>query len=344
VVAIEFAISFAKENILFLVYGIGLSACIALLDFFIGVYIALGAAVLAILFGMVVSNTLKLPHKYNSGITYSEKTILAFSVATMGIELNFSIFLNLGFGTIVLMILSIAVTIFSAIIISKIFNIEKNLGLLLGIGNGICGSSAIGATKNIFKANDVQVGISVAVINFLGTVGMFGLPLLAIALGFNQIESGILIGNTLQAVGQAVAGGFAVGDISGQNATVVKMGRVLLLTPVIIILMLMFKEQKSNLDQTSNRSKNNILKSIPLFIVFFLLFSSIATMEILPEHIVKIISQISHFSLLVALSAVGLRITFSNIKENGKNALIIGSLVFAVQILFTVCFIFLFLR
>ena len=327
-------------------YGIGLSAFIALIAFFLGNFIALGSAVLAILLGMIVANTIKIPHIYNNGITYSEKTILAFSVATMGITLDFSIFMSLGIGTIILMILGIAVTILSSVIIARLFNIDHKLGLLLGIGNGICGSSAIGATKDIVKANDTQVGISVAVINFLGTLGMFGLPLLALALDLSQNEAGILIGNTLQAVGQAVAGGFTYGDISGQNATIVKMGRVLLLTPVILILILIFQKQskRSRLVNNETKSNDNILKNIPLFIVFFLFFSAIATSGILPEYIILIISKISSFTLLVALSAVGLKITLSNIKENGKHALILGSLVFAIQILFTLSFIMIFLR
>ncbi|MDD2697719.1 MAG: putative sulfate exporter family transporter [Arcobacteraceae bacterium] len=321
-------------------YGIALSSLLAFIAFFLGKYIAIGSAVIAIILGVIVSNSIKLPHIYNKGIGFSEKTLLAVAIATMGITLDFSVLLNLGFETLLLIVVGISVTILSALFIAKFFNIDKNLALLLGIGNGICGASAIGASKDIIKAKDTDVGISVAVVNLLGTIGIFLVPFIALSIGFADKSSGILVGNTLQAVGQAVAGGFAISDIAGQNATIVKMGRVLSLTLVLVVLLIVFSDKK----ESKSNSKTNIFKNIPLFIFFFLLFSFLATIDILPSIIVDIIKEISHFTLIIAMAAIGLKISFSSIKENGKNALIVGSLVFVVQIIFTASFIILFLQ
>lgn len=323
-----------------LIYGIGLSVFLAFLAFLLDRYIPIGSAVIAIILGVIVSNSIQLPTQYNKGIGFSEKTLLAVAIATMGITLDFSILINLGVETLLLILSGIAITIFSALFVAKFFNIDKNLALLLGIGNGICGASAIGASKDIVKAKDTDVGISVAVVNLLGTIGIFLVPFIALSIGFDDKSSGILVGNTLQAVGQAVAGGFAISDMAGQNATIVKMGRVVSLSLVLVVLLIVFLDK----DEKGSKSKTNILKSIPLFILFFLFFSFIATIDILPSMIVDIIKKISHFTLIVAMAAIGLKISFSSIKENGKNALIVGSLVFVVQIIFTSSFIALFLK
>jgi uncharacterized integral membrane protein (TIGR00698 family) len=324
-------------------WGIGFAVIIAIIALLFSNLTSINATILAIVFGLLVANYKKIPNKFNSGISYSEKTILAFAIATMGIFLDFSILLELGLTTLMLMVSSIFITIFSAIYIGRFFKIESKLGLLLGIGNGICGASAIGATKNIIKSKDDEVGISIAVINFLGTVGMFLVPFIAIGIGLNERESGILIGNTLQAVGQAVAGGFSVGEVSGQNATVVKMGRVLLLTPIMIILVLIYTEKSINSDTTQSAIKINIFRNIPIFILFFIFFSMLATFKILPADIETFIGNLSYYSLLIAMAAIGLKISFSSIKENGKKALLVGSLIFLVQIIFSLSFILLFI-
>lgn len=323
-----------------MLFGLALSTFLALIALLLGKYISIGSAVIAIILGVIVSNSIKLPHIYNKGIGFSEKTLLALAIATMGITLDFSVLLNLGFETLVLIVIGIAVTIFSALFIAKFFHIDKNLALLLGIGNGICGASAIGASKDIIKAKDTDVGISVAVVNLLGTIGIFLVPFVALSIGFDDKSSGILVGNTLQAVGQAVAGGFAISDIAGQNATIVKMGRVVSLTLVLVVLLVVFLDKSDNL----SKSKTNVFKNIPSFILFFLFFSFLATSDILPTIVVDVIKEISHFTLIVAMAAIGLKISFSSIKENGKNALVVGSLVFVVQIIFTASFIALLLR
>jgi len=314
-----------------MIYGIALTLVIAVIAFLLSSYIAIGSVAIAIILGIIIANTIKLDSKYSSGITYSEKSILAFAIALMGINLDFSILASLGIGAIVLIILSMILTIYSSIIIGKILGLDKKFALMLGIGNGVCGASAIGATKAIVKAKDDEVGISIAVVNLLGTIGIFIVPTIALILGLNEVNSGILVGNTLQAVGQVLAGGFSISDSSGQSATIVKMGRVLMLTPLIVILLIVLKD---NVDQSKNNSKS-ILKNIPMFIIGFILLSIVASLQVLPSMIVEIIANISKYALIIAMAGIGLKITFSSIKSNGKKALILGSIVFFIQIAFT---------
>jgi uncharacterized integral membrane protein (TIGR00698 family) len=318
-------------------YGISLTIAIAIVAYFLSSYVAIGSVAIAIILAIILANSIKLSSKFSSGITYSEKSILAFAIALMGINLDFSILIDLGLGVIGLIILGMIVTIYSSIFIGKAFGLDKRFALMLGIGNGVCGSSAIGATKNIVKAKDDEVGISIAIVNLLGTIGIFLVPAIAIMIGFNDVNSGILVGNTLQAVGQVVAGGFSLSDSAGQSATIVKMGRVLMLTPLIVILLIIFKN-----DVQKNINNNKfILSNIPMFIVGFIVLSIIASLQILPSYIIDIISSVSKYSLIVAMAGIGLKITFSSIKTNGKIAFIVASIVFVIQILFTSIYLFL---
>jgi len=40
------------------------------------------------------------------------------------------------------------------------------------------------------------------------------------------------------------------------------------------------------------------------------------------------------------MAGVGLKITFKSIKENGKSALLIGSIIFTIQIIFNISYLY----
>jgi len=313
--------------------GLSVSLIIAGIALLIAPFLPIGSVVIAILIGILIGNFIKLPSHTTNGITFAEKSILSFAIALMGINLDFSILIQLGFKTLVLITLGMIVTIYTAVLLGKFFKIDTKLALLLGIGNGVCGSSAIGAAAPIIKPNKDFIALSVAIVNLLGTIGIFLVPFIAYSIGFNDIDSGILVGNTLQAVGQVTAGGFAISDSAGISATTVKMGRVLLLTPLIFILIYIFHSKS---EESTTKAK------VPLFIIFFILFSLISSFSLVNEQIKSIISTASHLSLVIAMSAIGLKIHFNAIKNDGKTALKIASLVFIVQIIFSIGFLLVF--
>ncbi len=314
--------------------GLSIAIGVSIVAFLLAKFILIGSVAIAIIVGIIVGNVIKFNDSYNTGITYAEKTLLGYSIALMGINLDFNILSSLGLKTLFIIVLGMIVTIYSAVLIGRYYKIDLKLSLLLGIGNGVCGSSAISATAPIIKADKHFIGISVAIVNLLGTVGIFLVPFIALSFGLNDIDAGILVGNTLQAVGQVTAGGFSISDTAGVSATAVKMGRILLLTPLVLILIYLF-HRKTN-EQNTKGAK------VPGFIIFFILFSLVSSFGLVSDDIKHLIASTSHILLLVAMSAVGLKIHFNSIKSDGKLALKIASYVFVIQIVFTLGLLFLF--
>ncbi|MGB7874146.1 MAG: putative sulfate exporter family transporter [Anaerolineales bacterium] len=318
------------------IYGVGLCILIGVVAVLLSPYISIGSVSLAIILGMLVSNLFKPGKVFKAGIHFSEKHILALAIALMGVNLNFLILRELSYKTILLIMTAIAVTIFSAIVIAKIFKFSEKFALLLGIGSGVCGSSAIAATEQIIGAKEEEVGLSIAIVNFLGTLGIFLLPIIGSAIfRFSDINTGILIGNTLQAVGQVTAAGFSVSEVTGQTATIVKMGRILMLTPIILIFIF------------SNRIFGNVLENnqtrprgIPLFIVGFVVFSLVPTLGLVSVDTIEMLSATSKNALIIAMAGVGLKITFSNLLREGKEALKVGFLIFGMQIIFSTSMVY----
>ncbi len=325
-------------------YGIALCVGIGIAAFFLSEYISIGTVTLAIVIGIAIGNTVRPGDRFKAGITFSEKRILSFAIALMGVNLNFTILQELGLTSFLIVVLALLVTLSSALLLAKALKFDKTFALLLGIGNGVCGSSAIAATEQIIGAKEEEVGLSVAIVNFLGTIGIFLLPFIATVLfQLTDVNSGLLIGNTLQAVGQVVAAGFSVGESTGETATIVKMARILMLTPVIFVLLFVFSKGARNAKkQTSGASSKKV--GVPLFIIGFVLLSLVPTFGLLSEEYIKVISKLSHYALIVAMAGIGLRITFASILRDGKAALLVGSAIFLIQIVFSSSMVFLFLR
>ncbi|MEA1982429.1 MAG: putative sulfate exporter family transporter [Campylobacterota bacterium] len=317
--------------------GLLASIIVAIISFTITEFISFSTATVAIILGMVVGNIFYSTFhgeesEFKSGVKFAEKDLLMFAIALMGINLNFTMLANLGFKTIMIIVLGMAFTIGMGILLGKLFKLNSKLSLMIGIGNGVCGSSAIAATSGVAKVKSADIGVSIALVNLMGTVGIFLAPALAHLVGFNDIQAGVFTGNTLQAVGQAVAAGFSISPEAGHYATVVKMGRVLLLVPLVFILIYWAKKES---EHSHDEVKGDAKVKVPSFILWFVGFSIVASMGWLPKDIETLIGSVSHYITLIAMSAIGLMIHFGTIVKTAGTAFKVSSLLFALQLIFS---------
>ena len=317
--------------------GLLASVGVAIVASIITHFISFSTATVAIILGMIVGNYFyKTFHdkgsEFKSGVKWAEKDLLMFAIALMGINLNFTMLANLGVKTILIIVLGMVFTIFMGVFLGKLFKINAKLSLMIGIGNGVCGSSAIAATSGIARVHSNDIGISIALVNLMGTIGIFLAPFLAHLLGFTDIQAGIFTGNTLQAVGQAVAAGFSISPEAGHYATVVKMGRVLLLVPLVLILIYIAKKDQS---VPAGEDVEKAKVGVPSFILWFIFFSIIASLGLLPKEAESLISTFSHYITLIAMSAIGLMIHFGTIVKTAGTAFKVSSLLFALQLMFS---------
>ncbi len=320
-------------------YSRGIALCLAIGAVAIGLagYIPIGSVALAIIIGILVGNLVQPGPGFRAGINFSDKHLLSLAIALMGVNLDFLILQKLGYKSVLLVMAGVVFTLASSQILARLLHFDRKFALLLGIGNGICGSSAIAATEKIIGNSEEEVGLSVAIVNALGTLGIFLLPFLAtMVLKLPELNSGILVGNTLQAVGQVVAAGFSISDPAGQTATIIKMTRILMLFPVVFTLLFVFAKKSSQPRNTFQ------IPRIPGFISGFMVFSLLQTFHVLPRDVTAMLRQISHMALIVAMAGIGLKITFGSILQNGKTALAMGSSIFLLQIVFSCCVVALF--
>ena len=285
-----------------------------------GFFPALGRATAVILTGILIGNLGDLRSKGKSGIKFFEKKILNIAIALIGFELEFQAMAGLDGRAIFLVVGVILISILCGLAAGRFLPVSPRLALLLGIGNGVCGSAAIMASAPVIKAEDDEIGVSVGVVNFLGAAGIFILPALAGYAGLSPTESGMLLGGTLQAMGQTVAAGLRMGPEIAKIAAVIKMARVLLLGVVLIGLSLAFRKEKQG------------GFPVPSFIIAFILAALAVNLIQIPPQVLKVILSIKSWLLLTAMAAIGLSIDIRDVYRNGAAALTIGASIFAVTI------------
>ena len=291
----------------------------------------IGSVTIAIVLGVLVGNLLGNQAAVRVGGDIGDKTLLPIAIALLGVELQLTTLVSLGPVAAVIIVVSIAVALVASVQLGRRIGFSRRFSVLLGAGNGICGSSAVAATSLVIQADEDETGISIAVVNLLGTIGIVLLPVLIQAFSLADAEGGLLIGGTLQAFGQVVAAGYLVNDDVGNIATVVKMGRVLLLGPMVVLIGMWMARSGGQQGRAKVR--------IPRFIFGFLAMSILASSGLLSPEMLSLIKTAGKLLLVFAMVGIGLRIQLRTLFRSGASALMLGGMVSVIQIIVTLVLI-----
>lgn len=320
--------AFAVNN----VPGLITAAALALLSVFLaGFGSFLGSATIALILGMLMGNTRLRSQKIEKGLGFTEKKILEAAIVLIGFGMNSHIFSALGANTWVFVGSSVVLVLIIALLVSRWFGLSSSLGALIGAGSAICGSAAIGAVSPLLHSKEEETGLSIGVINLLSTLGLIFLPILSGVLALSTESSGLVIGGVLQSMGHVVGAGFSLGDEVGTAATVVKMGRILLIIPLLLVLFFMNRKKKVEGKKLS----------FPVFIPLFIGALVLAQMPFFLESWAAFLAKAGDFLLVAAMVAIGYKIRLKPLFKMAGPALAVGFVVFAFQILLYLLFLYL---
>lgn len=336
--------------------GLAVSILISLISQLLARFLpTLGAALIAILLGMLLGNTLLNRPELGHGTKFSEKRLLEYAIVLNGLILDFQVLKSAGLKGFVFIMLQMGLTIFVTYQLGKYFGFGKRFSLLMGAGNAVCGSSAIGTVSPIVQADNKEKGISITIVNLTGTALMILLPVLgAILYGSDTLRTSALIGGTVQSVGQVVAAAKLVNDEVVTLATVFKLMRVLLIIGVAVLYGRMnmnvgeslFTSKKragstaeSVIGAEASASPAAVSYSVPWFLTGFVVFFLIRSFIGVPDGVLIASKAISTQFEVAALAAIGMRVKFADIIKEGPKAMLYGLTVGAVQVVMAVVLI-----
>ena len=327
--------------------GLAASIAISLVSQFFARFLpTLGAALIAILLGMLLGNTVLNRPELGSGTKFSEKRLLEYAIVLNGLILDFQVLKSAGIKGFVFILLQMGLTIFVTYRLGKVFGFGKRFSLLMGAGNAVCGSSAIGTVSPIVQADNKEKGISITIVNLTGTALMVLLPVLgAVLYGSDTLRTSALIGGTVQSVGQVVAAAKLVNDDVVTLATVFKLMRVLLIIGVAVLYGRMNMNEGESLFTRKKRAEiaaseesgasatpAAVSYGVPWFLTGFVVFFLIRSFIGVPDSVLVASKAISTQFEVAALAAIGMRVKFADIIKEGPKAMLYGLTVGAVQV------------
>ena len=334
--------------------GLAVSILISLASQFFARFLpTLGAALIAILLGMLMGNTLLNRPGLSQGTKFSEKRLLEYAIVLNGLILDFQVLKSAGVKGFVFIMLQMSLTIFVTYQLGKVFGFGKRFALLMGAGNAVCGSSAIGTVSPIVQADNKDKGISITIVNLTGTALMVLLPVLgAVLYGSDTLRTSALIGGTVQSVGQVVAAAKLVNDDVVTLATVFKLMRVLLIIGVAVLYGRMNMNEGESLftrkkragitaseESGASATPAAVSYGVPWFLTGFVIFFLIRSFIGVPDSVLVASKAISTQFEVAALAAIGMRVKFADIIKEGPKAMLYGLTVGAAQVVMAVVLI-----
>ncbi|WP_057832846.1 YeiH family protein [Colwellia sp. TT2012] len=306
----------------------------------------LSALPLAIVFGMLYGHiSLRVEDKREQQFsTFCKQKLLRAGIVLFGFSLSLQQILAVGWQAVVVDLVVIC-TVFSVgtFVGIKVLKLHRDVAILIAAGSAICGAAAILATESVLKPKQEQVTIAIATVVLFGTLAMFSYPFIYQWVDMREQSFGIYIGSTAHEVAQAVAAGQSINDETMQTAVVVKLIRVMMLAPFILMLSSVLchlsNRNDSRIASTANggtsdnkaqREKSVI--TIPWFVFGFMATAMINSVVILPESLKAVLSFASQFSLAMAMAALGAQTQWASIKKAGPKPLILALILFIMLI------------
>ena len=235
-----------------------------------------------------------------------EKLTLNSAVVFFGFGLSISKVVAVGSKGIFQTAISLIVSI--GLFFAKIFKMEKKLSQLIVFGTAICGGSAIAATSPVIEASDEDIALSTGIVFILNTVALFLFAFFINYFKLNAEQTGIWTALSIHDTSSVVSAAAFHSTEALRIATIMKLTRTLWIIPIVIILSIL------------NKSENKKIK-FPIFILFFILASIVATIINLPA-IYSLLTQIGKMLLSLALYMIGTSLNVQTIKKMmGKNLL-----------------------
>ena len=310
-----------------------------------------GPMVAAIVLGVVVGNVARVPSVLEPGLAVASKRVLRIGIVVLGLRLSLHDVAGLGAGMILTVIAVVAGGIVTGVAIGRALGIGRRQRLLIACGIAICGAAAVaavagglggradggvgadgegggnrgrdggkagaGAGANAEGAGEPglreSVAAAIALVVVFGTLMIALVPMLGHALGLTDMEVGMWGGASVHEVAQVVAIGGSVGGAALGAAVVIKLGRVLMLAPVMAVLGAVERRRI----RAAGGGDVDLPPIMPLFVAGFLAMVAVRSTGVVPQGVLDAAGVAEQLLLGAAMFALGVGVRFSLIRKVG---------------------------
>lgn len=317
-----------------MLHGVLLITLFSLAAFYIGDMafvknLSFSPMIVGIILGMLYANSLRnnLPDTWVPGINFCSKRILRIGIILYGFRLTFQDVTAVGLPAIVIDAIVVTVTVCGGVFIGKLLRMDRGIALLTSVGSGICGAAAVLGAESALQVKPYKTAVAVSTVVIFGTLSMFLYPVLYRngIFDLSPDQMGLMAGATVHEVAHVVGAANAMGKDVSNSAIIVKMIRVMMLVPVLLILGWNTARYLSkNNEQGTSKAKI----TIPWFAILFLVVIGFNSFNLLPVSWVEWINQFDTFLLTMAMTALGAETSFDKFKKAGAKPFLLAAILF----------------
>ena len=297
----SFSFAAARDGGRVLVPGLLACGVIAAASAFLSQHYGAPVMLFALLLGMAM-NFLSVEGACKPGIEFGARHVLRVGIALLGLRITAGQVAALGWEPALLVLGSVTATITVGIVAARVMGFDWRFGLLTGGATAICGASAalaLSAALPKHPLKDRATLFTVIGVSMLSTLAMVAYPLVARALGLPEVQAGVFLGATIHDVAQVVGAGYSISTPVGDSATLVKLMRVAMLLPVIVVATLLTR------DRSAPAGKRPPL--LPGFALAFAVLVAINSTGWVPPAVQTAGADISRWCLLMAIAGIGMK-------------------------------------
>lgn len=300
--------------------GLGLVFIATACAYALATLLHLPSVIVALIVGMALHPLLTRISVIGPGVFFAADPLMRIGVACLGAGVNAALLLTLGWPIFATLSLAISATILCGLVVGKWLGQSRRFSVLSAGAVAICGASAALAISCALPKTDEEngdVSVVIVAVSLLSAAGILLYPLLTSALALSDASAGFVLGGSLHNVAQAIAAGFSVSDPAGEMATLVKMSRVAMLAPIVMLVALTFR--RTGESEGSARR----LALPPIFLLGFLALMGASSANLIPQSVETGLGYVSKVCLLLAMTAIGLRTPIMDVVRLDRRAIVL---------------------
>ncbi|WJF89099.1 YeiH family protein [Paraburkholderia bonniea] len=292
--------------------------------------LGLSPLIIGIVAGALYGNVLRdgMPASWAAGVNFSARRLLRIAVAFFGLRISLQEIAQVGLpGLTVSLLVVLSTLAIGTWAGMKLMKLDRDTALLTAAGSAICGAAAVLAFESALQSKPHKSAMAVGSVVLFGTLSMFLYPVLFRAgwLPLDTIGAGLYFGGTIHEVAQVVGAASTLSPEAAHVATIVKMTRVMLLVPVLLVLGVWLNRQaRGQAAQEPGTSSRARKLAVPWFALGFLALVIVNSLHLLPTTATHTLNVLDTFALTMAMTALGIETRFAQIRQAGPRALITG--------------------
>jgi uncharacterized integral membrane protein (TIGR00698 family) len=273
-----------------------------------------------------------MPASWSAGVNFSARKLLRIAVAFFGLRVSLQEIAQVGLpGLAESVLIVVSTLVIGTWAGMKIMKLDRDTALLTAAGSAICGAAAVLAFESTLQSRPHKSAMAVGSVVLFGTLSMFLYPVLFKAgwLHLDTVGAGLFFGGTIHEVAQVVGAASNVSPEAEHIATIVKMTRVMMLVPVLLVVGVWVNRSARPAASHEGAVSHAPRKlAIPWFALGFLAFVVINSLHVLPETATSTLNMLDTFALTMAMTALGIETRISQIRQAGPRALTTGFILY----------------